>query len=213
CSGSTRPASSSAALAGELEAALAELSRLAAPGAAAGDELAAARIVAARGQILLAADHAAEAGDVLDGLGPARRGEPGRAARLPAAEQLEIALAGYEARLIAPGARKPVRPALLDALHPRAPVRARFELLDARHAPPEQPAGRAFALDTALRLLLEAGAAPVAIADVRWQRAQLRLAGSDYRGLAATAREAFQAAGRTAEVAEIDRWLASLPAP
>jgi hypothetical protein len=80
--------------------------------------------------------------------------------------------------------------------------------LEAHGAPADQPRRRAELLQQALEILLDTAAAPVKIAELRWQIARLCADGSDCRRLATAAREAFQAAGRTAEVAEIDRWLA-----
>jgi hypothetical protein len=195
------------ALLGDRDAALAGLAELPAEA-----PLAAARVAVARGEIWLAGGRAAEAADALDRvISPGRRGAAGRgggAAALPIAERIALALAAYEAHL-ASGDRA-MRPArLLEALHPRAPVRARFELLDARYTSAEQPVSRAYALGAALALLDDAGAAPVAIAELRWQLAELCMAGTDCRGHATWARDAFQAAGRTEDAAAIDRWLAA----
>ena len=81
---------------------------------------------------------------------------------------------------------------------------ARLEALFCDHF----SAVRSYALRKALDILVDIAAAPVRIAELRWQIARLCADGSDCRRLATAAREAFQAAGRTAEVAEIDRWLA-----
>jgi hypothetical protein len=99
------------------------------------------------------------------------------------------------------------------SLHPRAPARARLAKLEAAIAPPESRRTRATELLRAIDILADAAADPVEIAELRWQVAQLGVAGTDERGLATAARAALLAAGRTAEVAEIDRWLAETAPP
>ena len=199
------------ALLGEPDAVLASLA--AAPS---DSPLAAARIEIARGQILLAADRPGEARDVLEKIEREVRGH-GRAATaiaLPASDHIELGFAVCEAQL-ATSDRCKISYALdglLKPLHPRAPARARLASAQARgDAMRELKSLRSQYLVTAIDVLVEAGAAPLAIAELRWQVAQLRSGGVDHRRLAAAAREAFQAAGRTAEVAEIDAWLAQQP--
>jgi hypothetical protein len=193
------------ALLGDVDGAVAEL--VAAPS---DDAVTVARVGIARGKILLAADHASEAGDVLGKVSSDTHGYGRGRAALPIAERIDLELAACEAQLAATGICKTTyRIELLVArLHPRAPARAQLAILDARNTPPQSGASREHALTRALDLLIEAGAAPIRIAELRWQVAQICALGSDCRRLAAAAREAFQAAGRTAEVAEIDRWLA-----
>jgi hypothetical protein len=216
------------ALQGDLDGPLAALAALAAEhGAGAGngssagsrlgpgrdsvvEALAATRIAVARGQILLAGDHATEARDVLDRAVSAVRGKP---IALPVAERIELQLAACQARLAATGGltgdcQASRLAALIEKLHPHAPARVRVAELEAHGAPADQPRRRAELLQQALEILLDTAAAPVKIAELRWQIARLCADGSDCRRLATAAREAFQAAGRTAEVAEIDRWLA-----
>jgi hypothetical protein len=218
------------ALVGDVDGALADLA--AEPAA---DPVTAARIGLARGEILLAADHASEAADVLDhlipepragaaardaaatGAAPAAAAPAGSApagAALPDAERIDLALAACDAQIALTGGCKTVRQLrrLFASLHPRAPARARLAQIEAAVAPPESRRTRATELLRAIDILVDAAADPVQIADLRWQVAQLGVAGTDERGLATAARDAFQAAGRTAEVAEIDRWLAETSA-
>ena len=210
------------ALQGDHDGALAALAALAAQHGSGADSrpdpgrdptseaFAAARIAIARGQLLLAGDHASEARDVLDRAVSALRSTP---IALPVAERIELQLAACEAHLAAAGGltgdcRGSRLAALIEKLHPQAPARVRVAELEAHGAPADQPRRRAEHLQRALEILLDTGAAPVKIAELRWQIARLCADGSDCRRLATAAREAFQAAGRTAEVAEIDRWLA-----
>jgi hypothetical protein len=173
------------------------------------EALAVARIARARGQLLLAGGHGSEARDVLDRAVSAVRGKP---VALPIAERIELQLAACEARLAAAGGltgdcQSSRLAALIEKLHPKAPARVRVAELEARGAPADQPRRRAELLQQALEILLDDSAAAVKIAELRWRIARLCADGSDCRRLAAAAREAFQAAGRTAEVTEIDRWL------
>ncbi|HEX3764695.1 MAG TPA: serine/threonine-protein kinase [Kofleriaceae bacterium] len=189
------------ALQGDLDGALAGL----APGAG-DDALAAARLGLARGRILLAANRTAEARAELDRALADLRGKP---VALPIVERFELQLAASEAHLATTGDGQVARLAPLVAkLHARAPARARVAEIEAHGTPADQPRRRAELLQQALEILLEADAAPVRIAELRWQVARLCADGSDCRRLAAAAREAFLTAGRTAEVDEIDRWLA-----
>ncbi|HEX7843322.1 MAG TPA: hypothetical protein VF469_37880, partial [Kofleriaceae bacterium] len=197
------------ALLGDADGAVAEL--VADPS---DDAATAARIGIARGKILLAADHANEAADVLEKVSSDLRGYGRARAALPVAERIDLELASCEAQLAATGSCKTTRrlDLLVAQLHPRAPARARFAMIDASNAPPSSGSTRADALTRALNVLVDAGARPIRIAELRWQIAQICAPGTDCRGLATAAREAFQAAGRAAEVAEIDRWLADQPA-
>ena len=169
------------------------------------------RIAIARGKALLAADHASEATDVLDkALSDSSYGQH---PALPISERIDAAFAACEARRAATGTCKTDRiAALIGSLHPRAPVRAQLAILEAAIAPPESRSAAGHGLARALEILVEAGAEPIRIAELRWQLAQLCMPGADCRGLANQAREAFQAAGRSTEVAAIDRWLAEAPA-
>jgi hypothetical protein len=180
------------------------------------DALPAARIAIARGHILLEADHASEARSVLDRAAADLRDRSGG---LPVAERFELQLAVCDARVAVTGNGatgnamtgdcQPGRlAALIEKLHPDAPARVRLAELEARGAPADQPKRRADALQRALDILLHIEAAPLRVAELRWQIARLCADGSDCRRIATAAREAFQAAGRTAEVADIDRWLA-----
>jgi hypothetical protein len=97
---------------------------------------------------------------------------------------------------------------LLKPLHPRAPAHARLAIAQANSdALRSLTSLRSQYLLTALDILLEAGAAPLQIAALRWQVAKLGASGADRRRLATAAREVFAASGKTAEVAEIDAWL------
>ena len=197
------------ALLGDPDGAIAEL----VPDPAA-DPLTAARTGIARGRILLDADHASEAGDVLDRVVSDLRGYGKPRTSLPIAERFELELAACEAHLAATGDGKAFRLAsLVEPLHRRSPLRARALEFEARATPAEQARTRARLLHRALEILIDAGAAPVRIAELRWQIAQLCADGTDCRGQATAARDAFQAAGRTAQVTEIDRWLADPSGP
>jgi hypothetical protein len=118
-------------------------------------------------------------------------------------------LAVCEAQIALTGDCKAVRQIrrLVASLHPRAPARARLAKLEAAIAPPESRRTRATELLRAIDILAEAAADPVEIAQLRWQVAQLGVPGTDERGLATAARAVLLAAGHTAEVSEIDRWL------
>jgi serine/threonine-protein kinase len=193
------------ALLGDTDGALAELVP-----AASDDATTAIRTAIARGEALLAADHVSEAADVLDKAlsdSSSDRQHPA----LPIAERIAAAFAACEARRAATGTCKTDRiAALIGSLHPRAPVRAQLALVEAAIAPPESRSA-AGQLPRALEILVEAGAEPIRIAELRWQLAQLCMPGADCRGLANQAREVFQAAGRTAEVTAIDRWRIDAP--
>ena len=247
------------ALLGDVDGALAELA--AEPAA---DPVTAARFGLARGEILLAADHANEAASVLDKLSlESRPGATGRdagsrsspagsspadlapggavpgggaageaaaggaaaggaapggaaagGAALPNAERIELVLAVCEAQIALTGDCKAVRQVrrLVASLHPRAPARARLAKLEAALAPPESRRTRATELLRAIDILADAAADPVETAELRWQVAQLGVPGTDERGLATAARAALLAAGHSAEVSEIDRWLAETAA-
>jgi hypothetical protein len=227
------------ALLGDIDGALSDLA--AEPTA---NPVTAARIGLARGEILLADDHANEAAAVLDKL--ASESRPGAAVRdagpraapagsapagsapagsapagsapaesapvgaaLPNAERIDLVLAVCEAQIALTGDCKAVRQIrrLVASLHPRAPARARLAKLEAATAPAESRRTRATELLRAIDILAEAAADPVEIALLRWQVAQLGVPGTDERGLATAARAALLAAGHTAEVSEIDRWL------
>jgi serine/threonine protein kinase len=194
------------ALAGELDAALGDL----APPAA--DPLTAVRVEIARGQILLAGERAGDARDLLEKIERDVRNHRGVAAAiaLPVPEHIELCYAVCEAQLATSDRCKATYQLelLVKPLHPRAPARARLAIAQARGDAIRQFSSlRSQYLMTALDVLVDAGAAPVQIAELRWQVAQLRSGGVDHRRLATAAREAFEAAGRTAEVAEIDAWL------
>jgi hypothetical protein len=148
---------------------------------------------------------------VLDDLaGELRRGAPH--ATLPIAERIELELDACEAHVAAGGDCRTYRIGMLvSPLHPRAPARARLALLEAGTTPPEHASLRSHALRKALDILVDAGAAPVRIAELRWQVAQVCPLGTDCRALAVAARDAFEAAGRTTEIAAIDRWLIDAP--
>ncbi len=187
------------ALTGEVDDALAALP-------VAGDPAAQARIALVRGQILLAAGRAAEAVAVLDKLRRTTQGA--RPVAMAHAARVELELTACEAGLASAG-RCQIGAgidALLEPLHPRAPIRAHFARA-AGSAPDEYKLTRSRHLLTVLDLLIEAGAAPVQLAELRWQIAQLRAGAVDHRGLAAAARAAFLAAGRSDAVAAIDAWL------
>ncbi|HEX3478475.1 MAG TPA: serine/threonine-protein kinase, partial [Kofleriaceae bacterium] len=153
------------ALQDDVDGALTMLAALAAePGPldSTSEALATARIAIARGQLLLAGDHASEARDVLDRAMSAVRGKP---FALPIVDRIELQLAACEARLAATrglvgdcqGSRLA---ALVEKLHPKAPARVRVAELEARGAPADQPRRRAELLQQALEILLDIQAAP-----------------------------------------------------
>jgi hypothetical protein len=175
------------------------------------DATAAARIAIARGKVLLAADHASEAADVLDKVSTELRGSAKARAALPVAERIDLELASCDAQQAAIGSCKTRYrlDLLVKGLPAGAPARARLALVSARDASAlEARSMRAYHLTRALDILIEVDAPPLRVAELRWQLAQRCAAGTDCRKLATAAREAFLGAGRTAEVAEIDRWLA-----
>ncbi|TMQ24362.1 MAG: serine/threonine protein kinase [Deltaproteobacteria bacterium] len=197
------------ALLGDVDGALADLVP-----AASDDANTAARILIARGKVLLAADHASEAVDVLDKVSSELRSFNRARAALPVAERIDLELASCEAQLVARDTCKTSYriDLLVPGLHARAPARARVALVEARGASSaDSRTMRGFELSKALGILVEAGAAAMPIAELRWQIAQICPFNTDCRGLAGQAREVFQAAGRTAEVADIDRWLVDQP--
>jgi hypothetical protein len=196
------------ALLGDVDGAVAELVAGPSDGAAQ-----VARIAIARGKVLLAASRAGEAAAVLDRVSSDARSHGRDRAALPVAERLDLELTACEAQLAATGACKTTDriELLLARLPPRSPARAQLALVDARNAPPESGADREHALTRALDVLIEAGAAPIRIAELRWQVAQICALGADCRRLAAAARETFQASGRAGEVAAIDRWFDDQP--
>jgi tetratricopeptide (TPR) repeat protein len=185
--------------------------------AASDDALAAARIEITRGKILLAADHANEARDVLEKVSSDLRGYTRKLAAMAVAERTDLELAVCDAELAATDTCKTTyRVALLiTALHPRAPVRARLAVIEASGELARQsPPARSRALSAALDILVEARADKLWIAELRWQIAQLGAfrVGHDHIQLARDARAVFDAAGRADDVAAIDRWLAEHPA-
>jgi len=198
------------ALGGDVDAALADLADLSSTSNA--DPLIAARAEVARGRILLAADRAGEARDVLEKVERDIRGR-GRASTATAMavpERIELELALCEAQVATSDRCKASYQleTLLKPLHPRAPAHARLAIVQAgSDALRSLTSLRSQYLMNALDILLEAGAAPLPIAALRWQVAKLGAGGADRRRLATAAREVFAASGKTAEVAEIDAWL------
>jgi hypothetical protein len=185
--------------------------------AASDDALAAARIELVRGRILLAADHANEARDVLEKVSADVRSYTHRLAAMAVPERIDLELAVCDAELAASDSCKTAyRIALLiTALHPRAPVRARLAIIEASGERARQaPSTRSRELSSALDILVEAHAEKLRIAELQWQIAQLGAfrSGHDHAQLARDARVAFAAASRTDDVAAIDRWLAEQPA-
>src|SRR5262249_22003479 len=97
---------------------------------------------------------------------------------------------------------------LVEHMAPRAAGRARALLAGGR----EQTVDvfGAWQLEHALAMLADIGAPAVLRADVGWERAQLHEGTWDQRAALATdARALYRTAGRTAQVAAIDAWLAS----
>jgi hypothetical protein len=185
--------------------------------AASDDALDVARIEITRGKILLAADHANEARDVLEKVSSDLRSYTRKLAVMAVPERTDLELALCDAQLAATDTCKTSYRVglLITALHPRAPVRARLAIIEASSELARQsPSMRSHDLSAALDLLVEAHAEKLQIAALRWQIAQLgafRVA-HDHVQLARAAREVFSAAGRADDVAAIDRWLAEQPA-
>ena len=181
------------------------------------DPLAAARIQITRGKILLAADHANEARDVLEKVSSELRGYSRKPVVMGVPERIDLELAVCDAELAATETCKTSYRVglLITALHPRAPVRARHAIMEASSELARQsPSMRSRDLSAALDILLEARAEKLRIAELRWQIAQLGAfrVEHDHVQLARAAREVFDAAGRADDVAAIDRWLADQPA-
>ena len=206
------------ALLGEVDAVLADLAS-----GASGAPATAGRLEVVRARILLAAGRTSEARELLDHveLGHVERGHVelvarGRAGSLGPApmaipDRIDLELTACEIAPADAGSCKASfqLEALIKALHPRSPARARFAIAEAnRSSARPYKSVRSRYLAQALDILIEAGAEPVRSAELQWQVAQLGAGGLDHRRLATAARDAFQAAGRSAEVAEIDRWLA-----
>jgi hypothetical protein len=129
---------------------------------------------------------------------------------MPVPERIDLELALCEAQVATSDRCKASYQldTLVKPLHPRAPVHARLAIAEAgSDALRSLTSLRSQYLMTALDIVLEAGAAPLQIATLRWQIAQLGAGGADHRRLATAAREVFAAHGKTAEVAEIDAWL------
>lgn len=185
--------------------------------AASDDALTAARIQITRGKILLAADHANEARDVLEKVSSDLRGYTRKLAAMAVPERTDLELAACDAQLAATESCKTSYRVglLITALHPRAPVRARLAVIEASGELARQsPSARSRTLSAALDILVDAHAEKLHIADLRWQIAQLGAfrVEQDHVQLARAAREVFSAAGRADDVAAIDRWLADHPA-
>jgi hypothetical protein len=211
------------ALLGEVDAVLADLAS-----GASGAPATAGRLEVVRARILLAAGRTSEARELLDHvelghveLGHVElghvalvaRGRAGSLGPAPMAipDRIDLELTACEIAPADAGSCKArfQLEALIKALHPRSPARARFAIAEAnRSSARPYKSVRSRYLAQALDILIEAGAEPVRIAELQWQVAQLGAGGLDHRRLATAARDAFQVAGRSAEVAEIDRWLA-----
>src|SRR5262249_25972638 len=145
------------ALLGDVDNVLTEL----APGPA-DDPITAARIDIARGKILLAADHAAEARDLLERVERDARGRGGKPMPLAAPERTDLELTVCEAQLATADRCKASYhlDALVKPLHPRAPVRARLAIAQAGSDAVRQLTSlRSQYLLSAIDILLDAGAA------------------------------------------------------
>ncbi|HEU4730983.1 MAG TPA: hypothetical protein VFT22_23980, partial [Kofleriaceae bacterium] len=180
------------------------------------DPLTAARISITRGKILLATNHAGEAREVLDQVSADARSYTHKLAAMGVPERTDLELTACEAALAATGSCKTSYriEALVGALHPRSPLRARYAMIEAANDHARQLVlMQARELSAALDILLDAHADKLRVAELRWQLAQTGAprVEHDQQKLAQEAREVFQAAGRAEDVAAIDRWLAGHP--
>ncbi|HEY5920317.1 MAG TPA: hypothetical protein VIV11_01545, partial [Kofleriaceae bacterium] len=97
----------------------------------------------------------------------------------------------------------------LDKLHPKAPLRVRYLLANVRDRRERPNPYVAHDVVQAIDILTVAGAPPPAIAELHWDLARdPNVSPRDARAHAESARTLYAGAGRTAEVAAIDRWLA-----
>ena len=97
----------------------------------------------------------------------------------------------------------------LDKLHPKAPLRVRYLLAKVRDRRERPNAYVEHDVLAAIEILTLVGAPPPAIAELHWDLARdPNVSPREARKHADSARKLYAGAGRTAEVAAIDRWLA-----
>ncbi|MEJ7600203.1 MAG: hypothetical protein WKG01_20005 [Kofleriaceae bacterium] len=173
------------------------------------------RTEVARGQILHAAGRSAEALEILvlatKPIAQATEERAGSALAMPVEERVdallvrcdvevavsELSMGCFEAKLA------------LDKLHPKAPARTRYIRARVRDRRERPNAYVEQDLEELVEILLVIGAPPVQIAEVRWDLARdPTVTTRAARAHAIAARTLYAAAGRLAELAAIDRWLA-----